>query len=502
VKTSATLLSSTLLAAVLVVPASYAQTPPEPPPAPAPAAAPQRIPGQTPSPLTPPPLVQPLGIATQPAPPVTPVPASAGATETAPPQTLSLTLAEAIRGALGEGSSARLARSAAERAEITRREALSGLLPQASASLMRYNESLNLATFGFSLPGQPPVIGPFNVTDAQITAAVQLFNLAALRRFQSTRAGVEAGRYQVQQAENDVVNAVGRLYVLIQRADAQVASRQADLTLFDQLARVANDELQAGTGTRLDVAQAHVQRARAREALLRARNDRDSARLALLSAIGADQSSELVLAEPLGPPPATPGTSAAIAAARAQRPELKQLEANEQAAKLIVDAARARYFPTVALDFQGDLSGPRTDDLRTSRRIAGVVSVPLFRGDIPANVARAKLELEDARTRRTSAERDVEQQVRASLLTLQNAQARAEVAGETVTVAEEALQISRDRKSSGYGSSVEVDRAEDAYRQAHEDLIAARADAAMAWLEVQHATGSIRDLLPPRQESR
>jgi outer membrane protein TolC len=461
---------------------------------------PQPVPGQTPSPLIPPPLVQPLGIATQPAPPLTPIPAAA--TDTTAPQTLSLTLAEAIRGALGEGPNARLARSAAQRAEITRREALSGLLPQVSASLMRYNESLNLATFGFSLPGQPPVIGPFNVTDAQITAAMQLFNLAALRRFQSTRAGVEAGRYQVQQAENDVVNAVGRLYVLIQRADAQVASRQADLTLFDQLARVANDELQAGTGTRLDVAQAHVQRARAREALLRARNDRDSARLALLSAIGADQSSEVVLAEPLGPPPTSPATAAAIAAARERRPELKQLQANEEAARLVVDAARARYLPTVALDFQGDLSGPRTDDLRTSRRIAGVVSVPVFRGDIPANVARARLELEDARTRRTSAERDVEQQVRSSLLTLQNAEARAEVAGETVTVAEEALQISRDRKSAGYGSSVEVDRAEDAYRQAHEDLIAARADAAMAWLEVQHATGSIRDLLPPRQESR
>ncbi|MCU1244924.1 MAG: putative Outer rane efflux protein, partial [Acidobacteria bacterium] len=374
VKTSAVLLSRTLLAAALLVPAfyappSYAQTPAEPPPAPAPVlqpstppppavqppsgatvtpapapGMPQPLPGQTLSPLTPPAPVQPLGIATQPAPPA-PAPGvvSSAVADTSAPQTLSLTLADAIRGALGEGTNARLARSAEQRAEINRREAFSGLLPQASASLMRYNESLNLATFGFSLPGQPPVIGPFNVTDAQITAAVQLFNLAALRRFQSTRAGVEAGRYQVQQAENDVVNAVARLYVLIQRADAQVASRQADLTLFEQLARVANDELQAGTGTRLDVAQANVQRARAREALLRARNDRDSARLALLSAIGADQSSEIQLAEPLAPPPAPPATTTAIAAARARRPELKELEANEQAARLIVDAARARY---------------------------------------------------------------------------------------------------------------------------------------------------------------
>ena len=47
-----------------------------------------------------------------------------------------------------------------------------------------------------------------------------------------------------------------------------------------------------------------------------------------------------------------------------------------------------------------------------------------------------------------------------------------------MTVAEEALTIARDRRSAGYGSPVEVDRAEDVYRQAHEDLIAAQADAA------------------------
>jgi outer membrane protein TolC len=68
------------------------------------------------------------------------------------------------------------------------------------------------------------------------------------------------------------------------------------------------------------------------------------------------------------------------------------------------------------------------------------------------------------------------------------------VATENVKVAEDALQIARDRRQAGYGSPVEVDRAEDAYRQAHEDLIAAQADAAMAWYSLQHATGGIRSL--------
>jgi outer membrane protein TolC len=392
--------------------------------------------------------------------------------------------------AVQHSATADLARSAEERARIAQSEAFSALLPQGDAKVIRSTNSINLATFGFSLPGLPPVIGPFNVIDGQIVAAAQIFNLAALRHYQALRAGANAGRYAVQQAENELAAAAGRLYVLVQRADAQVASREADVKLFQQLAKVSNDEFEAGTGTRLDVAQANVQLARARSALLSAQNDRQSAQIALLRAIGANQSSELVLAETLAAP-APPATDAAIASARERRPELKQFAEQEKAAQLALSAARSRYLPALALDFQGDISGNRTNDLHSSRTIAAVASVPLFRTDIRANVERAKLELEDVRVRRSSVEADIEQQVRTSLLTMQNAEARVDVAAENVKVAEDALQIARDRRSAGYGSPVEVDRAEDTYRQAHEDLIAARADAAAAWIEAQRAMGTL-----------
>jgi outer membrane protein len=403
---------------------------------------------------------------------------------------LRLGLQDAVSMALREGTIARLAESQAQRAEIARREALSGLLPQSDARLQRYSESINLATFGFTLPGQPPVIGPFNVYDAQLTATMQLFNLAALRYYQATRAGVEASKWRLRQAQNDVTVSVARLYVTVQRADAQVASREASVKLFEQLARVANDEFEAGTGTRLDVAQANVQLARAREALLRAQNDRESARIALLGAIGADQSADIILT-PLTTPETAPAVDAALATAREERPELKEAQAAEKAAELTLGSASARRVPHVELNFLGDYAGNTTDEMHSSRRIGAAVAMPLFRGEIPANIARARLELEDVRTRAAAAGRDVEQQVRTTVLSLQNAQARVAVATETAKVAEDALTIARERRAAGYGSSVEVDRAEDAYRQAQEDLIAARADAALAAVQVQYATGTL-----------
>jgi outer membrane protein TolC len=409
---------------------------------------------------------------------------------TARSETVRLGLNDAISQAIHHSANAELARSAEERARIASSEAFSALLPQGDAKLIRSSNEINLATFGFTLPGFPPVIGPFNVIDGQITAATQIFNLAALRHYQALRAGVSAGRFTVQQAENELAAAAGRLYVIVQRADAQVASREADVQLFTQLAKVANDEFEAGTSTKLDVAQAHVQLARAKSALLSAQNDRQSAQIALLNAIGADQSSDLVLTDALTAP-APPATDTAIASAKEKRPELKQLAEQEKAAQLALSAARSRYMPSLALDFQGDISGNKTNDLHSSRTIAAVASVPLFHTEIKANIERAKLELHDAQTRRSSAESDVEQQVRTSILQMKNAEARVDVSEENVKVAEEALQIARDRKSAGYGSPVEVDRAEDTYRQAHEDVIAARADAAAAWIEVQRATGAL-----------
>src|SRR4051794_25475973 len=124
-------------------------------------------------------------------------------------QPLRLTLGDAIRRALGTGTQTELARSNEELARIARSEALNALLPQADARLMRYNQSLNLATFGFTLPGFPPVVGPFNVTDAQLAAAVQVFNMAALRRYQSLERTANAGPDPSGKAGEEVAPAGG-----------------------------------------------------------------------------------------------------------------------------------------------------------------------------------------------------------------------------------------------------------------------------------------------------
>ena len=413
-------------------------------------------------------------------------------------ETLTLSLPDAVQMALSEGSSVRLAQTRRERARVAEKEALGGLMPQAQAQFIRSSDSINLETFGFSIPGEPPVVGPFNVSDARLTATMQLFNLAAIRRYQALRAASGAGGLRLRQAENDVIQAVAGLYVLDRKAAAQVATRQAEVSLFERLLQVAEDELKAGTATRLDVAQARLQLAQVRQALLAAKMDQQRSQLALLDAIGAEPSDTLVLTDDLGEVTESPDLNAVLDQARAQRPEIRALQAEMEAAKLALGSARARRIPNLELNFLGDESGNSLDDLHWSRTVGAMVTVPLWDPRIPANIARARLDLEDAKTRSDQAVRSVEQEVRQAVLELENARARVEVASEAAEVADQALEIARDRKAAGYGSTVEVDRAQEAYRSAHENLIAARADEALASYALQHATGTIHQLAETR----
>jgi outer membrane protein TolC len=65
-------------------------------------------------------------------------------------------------------------------------------------------------------------------------------------------------------------------------------------------------------------------------------------------------------------------------AAKEQRPELRQSTEQVRAARLTVEAARARLLPSVSFDFEGDMSGNKANDLQWSRRVAANLGAPLF----------------------------------------------------------------------------------------------------------------------------
>lgn len=419
-------------------------------------------------------------------------------------QPLRLSLDEAIRRALDEGTAARIATAGVSEAQARALEARSVLQPQVSAGTLTANESLNLVTFGFlPEPGEPPVVGPFNVIDAHLTVAMNVIDVAARRRWAAARAGVRVSEEERRRSENEVAAAVGSLYVTLGRSASRIEQIGANVSLFEQLRQLALDQKKAGVGTRLDTTRADIQLARQRQALLVATNQRDLARLALLRAIGADFDTEVVLTDDWsrrGDP--VPGLADALAAARRGRPELALEEERLRAAGLLVEAAEAEKLPTVGAQAQAVESGNRVRDLAWSRTFAATVNVPLFTGRrIEARIAAARSQQDLLRIEQRDTERQIEQEVRQALLAVESARSRVELADQGLQLAEDELEQASDRFKAGVASSIEVDNAQTSIATARDLRIDALADEAQARFDLARATGQIRDLIPARPET-
>jgi outer membrane protein len=414
------------------------------------------------------------------------------------PAPVRLSLADAISRALDTGTAVRIATTSTREAEARALEARSALQPQLSAGGQLANETINLATFGFSVPGEPNVTDPFNVVDAHISFAMNVIDFAARRRYQAARAGVKVTQEDQRRLENEVAAAVASLYVSYGRSSARIEEIRANVDLFTKLRQLALDQKNAGVGTRLDTTRADVQLSRQQQALLVAANQRDLAQLALLRAIGADFETDLVLTDDwtraiAAPPP----LQAALEAARRQRPELTVLEQQLRLAELNIAAARAERLPTVEAQALGTESGNRVRDLEWSRTVAAVVNVPLFTGRrIEARVAEAQARRDQVLLQQNDTERQVEQEVRRALLAYDSARSRVELATQGVQLAQDELELASDRFKAGVTSSIEVDNAQTSLSTARDLRIDALADEAQARFDLARSTGEIRTLIP------
>jgi outer membrane protein TolC len=114
-------------------------------------------------------------------------------------------------------------------------------------------------------------------------------------------------------------------------------------------------------------------------------------------------------------------------------------------------------------------------------------------------VAEANSRIRELDLQRVDLERQVEEEVRRAILDYESARERSRVANESLALAREELELSRDRFTNGVASSIEVDNAQDSLVSAQADRIAAAADRERARFALWRATGQIRDLAAPRE---
>jgi len=393
---------------------------------------------------------------------------------TATADELTLSLGDAIErglqanlGAIGADLDARVA-------EAQRQRALSALLPQITGTVRQFKGEVALVTFGFELPGLPPVIGPFSYQDARVSVNQQILNFEALRNYQAARESARAAHLSAADARDVVVLAVGAAYFQLVADQARVETGEAQLKASQALDQLAAHQVEAGVVPSIDSLRARVQRQTDEQRLTVSRATLEKDKLGLARAIGLPPGQRFRVTTAVAYQPwAGPGEDKALALAYQSRNDYKSAEAALHAAELAWRAVRDDRLPTVGVSADYGRVGKTLSSTDGTFTLNAAVSVPIWNSgrsaaaetQAEATLERRKAELADYKAR-------LDAEIRSAFLDLQAAQASVEVAEKTVTLADQALTQAQDRFQNGVTNNVEVVLAAQSVAAAHENYIA------------------------------
>jgi outer membrane protein TolC len=264
------------------------------------------------------------------------------------------------------------------------------------------------------------------------------------------------------------------------------------VAVSEALYHQAVDRKEAGTTPAIDVIRAEVQWKQQQQRLISYEGDFEKQKLSLARAIGLPPGQKFSLADPMpyDPPPAGFTLENILELALKQRPDFLAKEAEVRAAELRKQSASAGRLPTVSLDANYGVIGPRVDSLHGTFGVAGSVNIPVYQGGrVQADVADADTDLQHRKSELGAIRARIDAEVRTALLDVFTATRLVEVARGNVDLARRQLEQSRDRFADGVTNNVEVVQAQEAVAAAEESYIASLLSFNASKTEVARARG-------------
>ncbi len=414
---------------------------------------------------------------------------------------LSLKRAVAIALAPEGNTNIRLAGEALKQSQSRAEEARGALLPNLDGAFTYQSRDVNLAAQGLTdirlpFPGVifPHLVGPFTTMDARVSATQNVLDFSSLRRYQAAKTGVSASRGDVEATDEQVAAQVALAYLAAVKADADMESATANVTLSEALLTQANNEKTAGTGTGIEITRARVQLANDRQHLLEAGNARRAAHLRLLRAMNMRYETEFELTDRLSYAPVDPIVLAdAQAQALQTRPDFKAQQERERSARQSADATRMERLPSLGAFGDYGASGSGLENNIPTRAVGISVRVPIFDGgrrDARREESASQYRAEQART--NDLKEQIGLDVRLALDALTSAQDEVTVAREGLDLSENELAQARRRYEAGVTNSIEVTDAQTRLERARDNQTAALYQYNVARIQLAQAMGKVR----------
>jgi cobalt-zinc-cadmium efflux system outer membrane protein len=394
------------------------------------------------------------------------------------------------------------------RAEHAIRAAQAALRPKLNfdASFAQVNEAPKAV---FDTPGLPalqsrPVIklgsaSALNVkTELDYTIYSGGRDPALVRAAQADARGENSGR---DEADADLVLRVSQAYFREVSAGHLQSAAEEALAVARSHLDVAQARVQAGVVPKLDALRADENASQREIARVRAREARRMARVALETAIGTELPPGEALDEPASPSPVAPDSSAALAAARAARPEIAALQRQIEAKTERIVAERAKRRPRIGFTGSAEYIGPNkvedyanfTDPgLKTYAFRARVgMTVPILDGgEIGAHVDELSAERAVLEARLNDLDLGVRREVEQARSDLRVAVAVWDANESRITSAREALRLASASYKEGTATGTDVRDAETALADARAEEAESLRDYWFARVELDRATAA------------
>jgi outer membrane protein TolC len=354
------------------------------------------------------------------------------------------------------------------------------LLPQANLKVADTVQRVNLqAEFGgkplvqgFQLPGH---IGPFQTFSAGPTFGSPVFDLSLWKQYQATRTSVDAAKASSLSTREQVILLVVSQYIGTLRDVANVEASRSRVDLAQALYDQAADLQKEGVGTGIDTLRANVELQNEKQRLIEAENQRDSSLFGLSKLLDLNPRQKIALADSLSYfETPQPDVETSIELGLADRPEWKQLQAQEKVAKYEKQSIQYSRLPSLRFDGEWAYFGLSSTTGIPTYNYAASVNMPLFTsGRIRAEVVKQDIELQKVGQQEIDLRNQIALDVKTSLLNLESARNEVQVANLGIVLSKQEVDQARDRFRAGVANNIEVIQAQDSLARANDNQIAA-----------------------------
>jgi outer membrane protein TolC len=405
---------------------------------------------------------------------------------------VALSLDDAVARGLKQNLGGVLATDAVTDARGQRWQALSDLLPHVITDTGFGVHQINVkAAFGLTIPGEPPIIGPFGYFDSRAYLTQSVFDWVSIERGRSSRAQLNAAEFGSKDAREVVVLVIVSNYLLVIADQSEVESATSQRDTAKALFQQTSDQKTAGLASAVDVLRSQVQLQSREQKLIVAQNSLAKQKLVLARAIGLPLGQTFEITTRVPYQELTPSVlDDAIQNAYKARPDF-QVQINQvRSAELERKAASAERYPSVGAETDYGLSGVNPGSSHGTVDAAATLRIPIFQGGrVHGDVLRADASLTRERQRLEDLRARIDQEVRDVYLDLDSAAQEVSVEKSAIMLATQNLEQSRDRFVSGVTDNIEVVQAQDALAIASDAYIASLYSYNLAKISLARATG-------------